>query len=82
MARKANEETVHKFIGSKIKELRNTMLLGDFAALCGTHQAEISKWEAGEPANLQKLKSIAKRTNKDVSYFFPDGKVPGNYPEH
>lgn len=79
---KANEEAVHKFVGSKLKELRGSMPPGDFAALCGTHQAEISKVEAGEPTCRHKLEFIARKNDKDVGYFFPDGKVPDNYPEH
>ena len=80
MARKPNDEAIHRFVGSRLKELRGPMSPSDFAARCGTHQKEISDWEAGKPACGQKLEFVARRNNIDVSYFFPDGKVPENYP--
>jgi hypothetical protein len=81
-ATKANGTNIHQFVGNKVRELRGTMPPSDFAAHCGTHQAEISKWEAGGPACRYKLEFIAKKNKVDIGYFFPDGKVPDNYPRY
>jgi DNA-binding transcriptional regulator YiaG len=74
-------QTIHQYVGKKIKELRGTMLPSDFAAKNGTHQAVLSQWEAGAPASRKGLEFLANRNGISVGYFFPNGEVPADYPE-
>jgi hypothetical protein len=74
--------TIHHFVGRKIKELRGDMLPSDFAAKSGIHQAELSQCEAGTPTSKKRLEFLAKKNDIDVGYFFPNGKVPADYPDY
>lgn len=81
-AKKTDLSDIHQFVGSKIKELRGTMPVGDFAAKSGIHQALLVKLEGGEPSCLARLEFLAAKNGVKVSYFFPGGKIPKDYPEH
>lgn len=73
---------VHRFVGEKMRELRGAMRPSDFASKNGIHQAWLAKCEAGEPTCKTRLSSLAEKNGIQVGYFFPDGKIPDDYPEH
>lgn len=77
-----NPDSVRRFVGSKIRELRGGMLAGDFAKKSGVHPGPILDWEAGNPPSLSILEAMARRHDVEPGFFFPDGKVDPNYPEH
>ena len=84
MGRSAAAKTtnIHQYVGNKIRELRGTMPVGDFAARCGMHQALITKLEDGQPSCLARLELLANKHGVEVSSFFPGGTIPTDYPDH
>lgn len=77
-----NIDPLHRFVGSKIRELRGHMPTDDFAKKSGVHPGPILDWEAGNPPSLSILEAMARRHSVEPGFFFPDGRVDPEYPEH
>lgn len=73
---------IHEFVGQKISELRGKMPQEDFARRNGLHPVSLREWEDGQPCCTCMLTHIARRNDLEVGYFFPNGEVPADYPEH
>lgn len=76
------DTNIHIYVGQQITKLRGGMTPSSFAGQCGMNPALLPKLEAGEPTCLARLQSIAGRTGARVEDFFPDGKIPDDYPDH
>lgn len=73
---------VHQFVGERVKELQGGMPMSDFAAKSQMRHTVLAGLMKGEPSCLARLESLASRHNKEVSWFFPDGTIPADYPDH
>lgn len=81
-AARATEATIHKFVGNKVRELKGSMPIDDFAAKSNMRRSVLVDMMEGEPSCLARLESLATRHGKEVGWFFPDGTIPKEYPEH
>ncbi len=79
---KAKVIDVHKYVGKKIKELRGSTSHIDFEKRYGVHALTVQHAEDGAPLCLYTVQYLADKTGKDVAYFFPNGEIPKDYPEH
>ncbi|MDB5225360.1 MAG: hypothetical protein JWL87_312 [Candidatus Adlerbacteria bacterium] len=78
----ATKTSVHTHVGKMLKKLRGTSLLSDFARKCCSKESLLLAIENGEATCLGNLKFIAVKNNQQVEFFFPDGIIPEDYPEH
>lgn len=81
-AAKAAEINIHEYVGQKLKELRGSMPISDFARKNGLNQALLAKIEDGEATCLARLELLAIKNDLNMGYFFPRGRIPPDYPEH
>ncbi len=81
-AAKATTVNVHQHVSEKVKELQGGMPLMDFAAKSNMRHSVLEDLMEGKPSCLARLESLASRHEKDVGWFFPNGTIPADYPDH
>lgn len=73
---------IHEFVGEQIKKLRGNMSHTDFGNRYGVKAQTILGAEEGKPLCIYTVKYLAEKVGKDIAFFFPNGEVPSDYPEH
>lgn len=74
---------VHRHVRKKLVELRGSMSISDFAKKNGAHVYDVVSFESGDKIPcLYALKFLALRNGMRVEDFFPNGKIPDDYPTY